>query len=82
MGPASGLHKRSVMIEGHPTSVSLEAPFWEALREIARQQGISINRLITGIDHERFGNLSSAIRVYVLENYPLSWDRHRPTTRL
>jgi predicted DNA-binding ribbon-helix-helix protein len=67
MGAADGLRKRSVMIAGHRTSVSLEAPFWEALREIAEQQGISVNRLIAGIDRSRSGNLSSAIRVYVLK---------------
>jgi predicted DNA-binding ribbon-helix-helix protein len=60
------MRKHSVVIAGHRTSVSIEAPFWEALKEIARRRGISLNRLITGIDERRAENLSSAIRVYVL----------------
>jgi predicted DNA-binding ribbon-helix-helix protein len=60
------LRKRSVDIGGHRTSVSIEAPFWDALHDIAARKGTSINRLITVIDKDRGGNLSSAIRVYVL----------------
>jgi predicted DNA-binding ribbon-helix-helix protein len=59
--------KRSVAIAGHRTSVSLEAPFWDALREIARQRSISVQALVGEIDSNRGGhNLSSAIRVFVL----------------
>ncbi len=58
--------KRSVVISGHQTSVSLEKPFWEALNKIAIDRSLSINRLISEIDREREGNLSSALRVYVL----------------
>jgi len=58
--------KRSVVISGHQTSVSLEKPFWEALNQIATDRNLSINRLISEIDHGREGNLSSALRVYVL----------------
>ena len=61
------LRKRSVLVAGHKTSVSLEGAFWNALGDIATARGISINRLITEIDAGRTGNLSSAIRVYVLE---------------
>jgi predicted DNA-binding ribbon-helix-helix protein len=61
-----GLKKRSVDIDGHRTSVSIEAPFWDALREIADKKQLSVNQLIAVIDKERAGNLSSAIRVYVL----------------
>ena len=61
-----GLKKRSVDIDGHRTSVSIEAPFWEALREIAEKKQLSVNQLIAEIDKDRAGNLSSAIRVYVL----------------
>jgi predicted DNA-binding ribbon-helix-helix protein len=61
-----GLKKRSVDIDGHRTSVSIEAPFWDALREIADQKRLSVNQLIAAIDKDRTGNLSSAIRVYVL----------------
>jgi len=62
------LVKRSVRISGHPTSVSLEAPFWQALRDIAALRQISINALLSTIDAERRGNLSSAIRLFVLES--------------
>ena len=52
---------------GHRTSVSLEEAFWEPLCDLARRHGVSVNRLIGEIDRGRRGNLSSAIRVYVLE---------------
>jgi predicted DNA-binding ribbon-helix-helix protein len=62
-----GIRKRSVMIAGHATSVSLEDEFWAALREIAAQRGLSLNALIAEIDQRRGGrNLSSALRVHVL----------------
>ena len=61
------LAKRSVTIAGHRTSVSLEAPFWDALKEIAGARGMSLNLLIEEIDGNRSGNLSSALRVHVLE---------------
>ncbi len=61
------IKKRSVEIAGHRTSLSLEEAFWRALKRIAAQDGVSINRLIARIDRERAGNLSSAVRVYVLE---------------
>ncbi len=67
--------KRSVTIAGHATSVSLEAAFWEALKDIAGARGISVNALIGEIDRNRDtdpdgrpGNLSSALRVFVLRN--------------
>ena len=59
--------KRSVEIAGHRTSLSLEEAFWRALKRIAAQDSVSINRLIERIDRERAGNLSSAVRIYVLE---------------
>lgn len=59
--------KRSVSIAGHRTSISLEEPFWEILREIADREKLSIQALIGRIDAERGEqNLSSAIRVFVL----------------
>ncbi|MBY0509658.1 MAG: ribbon-helix-helix domain-containing protein [Rhodospirillaceae bacterium] len=61
------IKKRSVDIAGHRTSVSIEAPFWDALNEIAARQKISVNALIAKIDTARDGNLSSAIRVFVLQ---------------
>ena len=63
--------KRSVLLSGHRTSISLELAFWQKLKEICEQQGKSINQLITEIDNTRLNkpnkNLSSAIRVFVLE---------------
>ena len=61
------IRKRSVLIAGHATSVSLEDAFWRQLKIIARARGLSLNRLIGEIDRRRRGNLSSAIRVFVLE---------------
>lgn len=58
--------KRSVKIAGHATSISLEEPFWEELGRLARTQQKSLNALIAEIDAQRTGNLSSAIRVYIL----------------
>ena len=59
--------KHSVIIARHRTSVSLENAFWEALGEIAAGHGVSRNRLIGIIDLHRNVNLSSAIRLYVLD---------------
>jgi predicted DNA-binding ribbon-helix-helix protein len=60
--------KRSLVIAGHRTSVSLEDAFWRRLRLIATERGLSLNRLAATIDASRGGaNLSSAIRVFVLE---------------
>jgi len=61
------MKKRSVVIAGHRTSVSLEDAFWTALKEIATRKGLTVNQLVTGIDRQRAGNLSSAIRVYILQ---------------
>jgi predicted DNA-binding ribbon-helix-helix protein len=66
-GDAARVRKRSVRIAGHRTSVSLEDAFWQELAEIARTRALSVNALIAAIDAQRGGNLSSAIRVYVLE---------------
>lgn len=65
----SEVKKRSLMIAGHPTSVTLEEPFWAALKELATKEGIGVNTLVEKIDAERTGNLSSAIRVFVLLAY-------------
>ena len=64
----SHIGKRSVLVAGHQTSVSLENCFWRRLKQIAQSRGISLNRLITEIDRTRTGNLSSAIRVFVLDD--------------
>lgn len=65
-GQPGVMKKRSVVIDGHRTSVSLENAFWNALRLLALQKGLTVNQLVTQIDRDRDGNLSSAIRVYVL----------------
>ena len=66
----SSIVKRSVIIGGHKTSVSLEQAFWDAVREIAAQRQISVSTLLHEIDSAREqANLSSAIRVFVFEHY-------------
>jgi predicted DNA-binding ribbon-helix-helix protein len=76
--------KQSATINGRHSSVTLEGAFWNALKEIAVAQNISANALVSKIDSERGAtNLSSAIRVYVVEHYRLtanaSADSQRPT---
>ncbi|HEX7970286.1 MAG TPA: ribbon-helix-helix domain-containing protein [Stellaceae bacterium] len=63
------VRKRSVMIAGHSTSLSLEEAFWEDLREVARRRGTSVTAIIAAVDAERRGNLSSALRLFVLDCY-------------
>jgi predicted DNA-binding ribbon-helix-helix protein len=66
----SAVIKHSVSIRGHRTSISLEAPFWEAARVLSTERGVSLAALIAEIDAARGeANLSSAIRVYVLAAY-------------
>ena len=60
------MKKRPVLIAGHPTSDPLEEEFWDALKAEAAARGASVNALIEEIDAGRSGNLSSAIRVFVL----------------
>jgi len=67
LDPGAGeIRKRSVVIAGHRTSISVEDAFWDALLAIASMREISANQLIAEIDRERQGNLSSAIRLFVL----------------
>jgi len=62
--------KRSFTIGGHRTSISLEAPFWDALKAAADEEGVPVARLIAEIDSARTGcGLSSAIRVWLLARY-------------
>ncbi|HAX91105.1 MAG TPA: aryl-sulfate sulfotransferase [Rhodospirillaceae bacterium] len=65
--PPSVVVKRSVLIAGHRTSISLESAFWQELTKIAKRRGLSINQLVAEIDAQRTGNLSSALRLYVLK---------------
>ena len=63
------MKKRSVTISGHQTSVTLEDEFWGALQSLAEARNTSLNKLIAEIDKTRAqNNLSSAIRVFVLQN--------------
>lgn len=62
--------KRSIVIAGHKTSVSLEDAFWTALKEIAGNRDLTMSELVASIDQDRrHGNLSSAIRLYVLDHF-------------
>lgn len=61
------MQKRSIRIAGHSTSVSLEPEFWMELKRLAMDDGISLTELVARIDKTRSGNLSSALRVYVLK---------------
>lgn len=59
--------KRSVVVAGHRTSVSLEGPFWDELKRIAETRRVSLNQLVAEVDGRRQGNLSSALRLLVLQ---------------
>ena len=62
--------KRSIVIAGHKTSVSLEDAFWRGLKEIASGRNMTLSDLVASIDGgRRQGNLSSAIRLFVLDHY-------------
>ena len=62
--------KRSIVIAGHKTSVSLEDAFWKGLKDVAIARAITLSGLVASIDSERrHGNLSSAIRLFVLDHY-------------
>ena len=80
----SSILKRSVVIGGHKTSVSLEEPFWTELKQIAHTQHVTLSALITQIDGTRDeqSNLSSGIRVYVLRHSRLAqWPSNPVGTR-
>ena len=62
--------KRSIVVAGHKTSVSLEDAFWKGLKEIADDRDVTLSDLVSTIDTDRQqGNLSSAIRLFVLDHY-------------
>jgi len=66
----SSVVKRSIIIDGHKTSVSLEDPFWTDLKKIAHTQQVTLSELVTKIDGTREqSNLSSAIRLFVLHHF-------------
>ena len=72
--------KRSIIIAGHKTSISLEDEFWNSFKEIASERGMTVTALVGAIDGDRkHVNLSSAIRLFVLgvyRNQLASWSRH------
>jgi predicted DNA-binding ribbon-helix-helix protein len=62
--------KRSIVVGGHKTSVSLEDDFWDALKEIARVNRVTLSDLVGSLDEQRqHGNLSSTVRLFVLNHY-------------
>jgi predicted DNA-binding ribbon-helix-helix protein len=72
--------KRSIVIAGHKTSVSLEDAFWKGLKDIAIGRHMTLSDLVASIDTERrHGNLSSAIRLFVLSHYQARTADHGET---
>jgi predicted DNA-binding ribbon-helix-helix protein len=71
-GHTSSVIKRSIVLNGHKTSVSLEEPFWLEVKRIALEQETTLSDLVSGIDDTRTknkqGNLSSALRLFVLSH--------------
>jgi predicted DNA-binding ribbon-helix-helix protein len=66
----STVHKHSILLGGHRTSVSLEDAFWQALKEVARENRVTVSCMADQIDKAReHHNLSSAIRLFVLNHY-------------
>ena len=66
----SAVAKRSIVVAGHKTSIALEDAFWNGLKEIALARRTTLSGLVAEIDAERrYGNLSSAIRLFVLDHY-------------
>lgn len=62
--------KRSIVIANHKTSVSLEDAFWTSLKDISNERGMTLSDMVSSIDSKRkHGNLSSAIRLFVLDYY-------------
>jgi len=62
------IRKRSVSLAGHRTSVSVEDAFWDELKRLAARDALTVTELLTRLDAERPGNLSSAIRLHVLKS--------------
>ena len=75
-GDPARIRKRSVVVSGHPTSVTMEDAFWKVLQDIAETRDVSLNQLVSEVDRSREGNLSSALRVFVLQ-----WVKGRQETR-
>jgi predicted DNA-binding ribbon-helix-helix protein len=78
----SKILRHNVIVRGHRSSVSLEDTFWTDLRRIARVQGCALSELIAEIDRDRQGgNLSSAIRLFVLEHFRAKSNSTQPDDR-
>jgi predicted DNA-binding ribbon-helix-helix protein len=74
----SVVFKRSIVIDGHRTSISLEDVFWTALKDIAKERGETLSHLVTSINANRqAANLSSALRIFVLRHYMDQFARQR-----
>ena len=72
--------KRSIVIAGHKTSVSLEDAFWKALKDIAGTRDMTLSELVAAIKLDRrYGNLSSAVRLFVLDHYRSQHPEERGT---
>ena len=74
------MKKHSLLIMGHATSISLEDEFWETLKEISLEESKSIQQLIEHIDLDRTSNLSSAIRIYILNHLKNKLQKHKEQT--
>ena len=78
----SAVIKRSVIIGGRKTSISLENEFWDALREVAKQSNVSVAKLLVEIERSRTTiNLSSAIRIFLLGYFRTQNSAPRPVSR-
>ena len=78
----SAVIKRSVIVNGHKTSVSLENEFWDALRQVAKQSNVSVARLLIEIERSRTTiNLSSAIRIFLLNYFRTQNSDRQPVSR-
>jgi predicted DNA-binding ribbon-helix-helix protein len=74
--------KRSIVVAGHKTSVSLEDDFWDALKEIARVNRVTLSDLVGSLDEKRqHGNLSSSVRLFVLNHYRRRDEAEHPGAR-
>lgn len=74
--------KRSIVVAGHKTSVSLEEAFWSAMKEISSARDLTLSELVGEIDSRRQqGNLSSAIRLFVLDHFRKRAEQIEADTR-
>lgn len=77
----SPVTKRSIVIAGHKTSVSLEDAFWKGLKDIATERNLTLSEMVASIDSgRRHGNLSSAIRLFVLDHFQTHHNGGHPET--